>query len=133
MFSVLRHLLSRSLSVAMLVTLGLAVLPGRAGASHQDPGRSLTDQRTNRPMSQEEHRALATKYREQAAKYDQRVKYHEEMAERYGQHPLPFDGKLPYGMQMQNHCRYWADSYRQKSRRALEIARSHEEQSGTKN
>lgn len=131
MSSALRHSLERSLTVGMVVVLSLAVVPDRVRAS-QSPGQNLTVERTNGAISPEEHLALATKYRRQAAKYEQRVKYHEEMAELYKQHPLPFDGKLPYGMQMQNHCKYFAESYRRKAHRALEIARSHEEQSGTK-
>lgn len=103
---------------------GALIIPVLANASASEQASTspaLSGREQTEPIRRDDTK-LASRYRELARKYEQKVKYHEEMAELYRQHPLSFDGKLPYGMQMQNHCRYFADSYREKARRALRQA-----------
>ena len=74
----------------------------------------------------QDHLLLAEYFRWEAGKLKEEERYHLEMAAIYRLHPLPFDGKLPYGMQMQNHCKYFADKARDASISAEEMAIVHE-------
>lgn len=74
----------------------------------------------------EDHRVLAQYFRREARKMKEEEQYHLEMAAIYRLHPLPYDGKQPYGMQMQNHCKYFADKARDASNSAEEMAIVHE-------
>jgi len=58
---------------------------------------------------------------------EKREQYHLEMAAIYRLHPLPYEGKLPYGMQMQNHCKYFADKAREAAKTDEELASVHEQ------
>ncbi len=73
----------------------------------------------------QDHLRLAVYYREQARKLDERVRYHEAMAEKYRQRPLPFDGKMP--VPMQRHCKDWASRFVEQAERAAVLASFHEE------
>lgn len=72
----------------------------------------------------QDHSKLAVYYREQARKFDERVRYHEDMAEMYRQSPLPFDGKMP--VPMQRHCKEWASRFAEQAERAAVLASLHE-------
>jgi hypothetical protein len=74
-----------------------------------------------------EHRKIAEYYRQQAQRLIARAKYHEEMAEIYKNHPLPFEGKYPYGTVGLSHCQRWAESDREQAKEAEELATLHED------
>ncbi len=72
-----------------------------------------------------EHLSLSVYYREEARRFEQKVRYHEEMAEMYRKNPLPYDGKM--AVPMQRHCEYWASHFREQGERAAVLATFHEE------
>jgi hypothetical protein len=74
----------------------------------------------------QDHLVLAEYFRWKAEKMKKEEQYHLEMAAIYRLHPLPYDGKLPYGMQMQNHCRHFADKARDAAKADGELASVHE-------
>ena len=73
----------------------------------------------------QEHLSLSVYYREQARKFDQKVRYHEEMAEIYRRNPLPFDGKM--AVPMQRHCKDSITDFSKQEERATVLAAFHEE------
>jgi hypothetical protein len=73
----------------------------------------------------EEHLALAGYFREQAHALDQRILYHQEMAELYQRNPLPFDGKS--AVPMQRHCKDLEWDYARKAERARVLTEFHEQ------
>lgn len=73
----------------------------------------------------EDHLRLSVYYQAQARKFDERVRYHQEMAEWYRQRPLPNDGKMP--VPMQRHCKEWASRFAEQAERAAVLASFHEE------
>lgn len=76
----------------------------------------------------QEHLSLSTFYRNEARRFEEKVRYHEEMAEMYPKNPLPYDGKA--AVPMQRHCKDWALYFGQKAERATVLATYHEEQAG---
>ena len=71
----------------------------------------------------EEHMKLATYYREQTRKLDEKVRYSEEMAESYRQHSFPLDGKM--AVPMWRRCEDWASEFAEEEKRAMELAKFH--------
>jgi len=71
----------------------------------------------------EEHMKLASYYREQARKLDEKVRYNEEMAEMYRRHPFPFAGKM--SVPMQRRCNDWAARFAAEEERAMVLANLH--------
>jgi hypothetical protein len=74
-----------------------------------------------------EHRKIAEYYRQQAQRLIASAKYHEEMAEIYKNHPLPFEGKYPYGTVGLSHCQRWAELDREQAKEAEKLAALHED------
>jgi hypothetical protein len=74
-----------------------------------------------------EHRKIAEYYRQQAQRLIVRAKHHEEMAEIYKNHPLPFEGKYPYGTEGLSHCQRWAELDREQAKEAEKLAALHED------
>ena len=74
-----------------------------------------------------EHRKIAEYYRQQAQRLIATAKYHEEMAEIYKNHPLPFEGKYPYGTVGHSHCQRWAELDREQAKEAEKLAALHED------
>jgi hypothetical protein len=73
----------------------------------------------------EDQLRLAIYYRAQERKFDDKVRYHQEMAEWYRLRPLPYDGKM--GVPMQRHCKEWILHFAQQAERAAVLANVHEE------
>lgn len=71
----------------------------------------------------DDHLKLANYYREQARKLDEKVRYNEEMAAMYRQHPFPLDGKM--GVPMQRLCKDWASHFAAEEERAIVLAKFH--------
>jgi hypothetical protein len=67
-------------------------------------------------ISSADHLSLANYYKEQARKFDDKARYHEDMAEIYRRKPLPFDEKM--AVPMQRHCKEWAARFREPAERA---------------
>jgi hypothetical protein len=77
----------------------------------------------------QEHLSLSTYYHGQARKFEEKVQYHEEMAEIYRKNPLPFDGKMV--VPMQRHCKDAESYYTKQAEQAVALATYHEEKAGT--
>jgi hypothetical protein len=75
----------------------------------------------------QDHLVLAEYFRWEAGKMKEEEQYHLEMAAIYRLHPLPYEGKLPYGMQMQNHCKYFANKARDAAKADEELASVHQQ------
>lgn len=71
----------------------------------------------------EEHMKLATYYSEQARKFDEKVRYNEEMAESYRQHSFPLNGKM--AVPMWRRCQDWASEFAEEEKRAMALAKFH--------
>jgi len=114
------------LALSLLLFLGSSV-----GLAEQAPNISVVlttkqaralEATANTPQ---EHLSLSAYYREEARKFEQKVRYHEEMAEMYRKNPLPYDGKL--AVPMQRHCKDWATHFSELAERAAVLATFHEE------
>ena len=73
----------------------------------------------------QEHLRLALYYHELARKFDERVRYHEEMGEFYKKNPPPSGGKQ--AVPIERHCREWAWRFAGQAERAAVLAAFHEE------
>ncbi len=98
----------------------------RVGAGRTSKSYKQIKHLTATASTPQDHLVLAQYFRWEAGKMKEEERYCLEMAAIHRLHPLPFDGKLPYGMQMQNHCKYFADKARDASIRAEEMAVVHE-------
>lgn len=71
----------------------------------------------------EEHMKLATYYREQARRLDEKVRYHRDRAEMYLRHSFPLDGKM--GVPMWRRCDDWASQFAEEEQRSIVLAKFH--------
>jgi hypothetical protein len=121
-------LISLLVVVAMIAT-GLAQVESQGAArvdvshlSHKQVKHLIATASTP-----QDHLVLAEYFHWEAKKMKEEEQYHLEMAAIYRLHPLPYEGKQPYGMQMQNHCKYFADKARDAANADEELASVHKQ------
>lgn len=73
----------------------------------------------------EDHLKLAAYYQAEARRFDEKVRYHQEMAAWYRERPSPLDGKMP--IPMQRHCKEWASHFAEQAERAAVLSNLHEQ------
>ena len=110
-------LVGSSIALAEQPTASIAVLSRKQAAALESTA-----------STSEDHRRLSVYYQAQARRFDERVRYHQEMAEMYRERPLSFDGKMPYGADTQSHCKYWIWHFHGQAQRARDLAAQHEKQ-----
>ncbi|MDT8069539.1 MAG: hypothetical protein ROO76_15350 [Terriglobia bacterium] len=74
-----------------------------------------------------EHRRLATFYLQEAQRSTKRSNYHKEMLALYGNSPVPYEGKFPYGTVGRSHCQKFIQFYAAQAQEAASLAARHEE------
>jgi hypothetical protein len=104
--------------------VGLAAEAGASAVPTKKQAKIL-EATANTPQ---EHLSLLMYYRDVARRFEEKVRYHEEMAEIYRKNPLPYDGKV--AVPMQRHCKDWAFYFGQKAEQATVLATYHQEQAG---
>ena len=120
-------LISFLVVVAMIATSPAQVGPlGAAPVAVSHLSHKQVKQLIATASTSQDHLVLAEYFRWEAGKMKGEEQYHLEMAAIYRLHPLPYEGKLPHGMQMQNHCRYFADKARDAAKADEELASVHE-------
>lgn len=119
----------RTMKALGLIMLALAFALAGWGAAN--PPRSLSKKQVKALLATAktpaDHLALANYYREEAAELEKKATYHDEMRVIYTKSPLPTDGKLPYSLQMKNHCADLVSELRKAAEKANGLAASHQE------
>jgi len=116
----------RRISTALLFSLTLfAFVPAKAADTQLTRKQLKTAIENAKTPAQ--HRAIADYYRQQAQRLSAKSKEHQEMAQEYLKHPLPFEGKQVYGTVGASHCRSLADNYANAAKNAEELAALHDE------
>ena len=117
----------RRIATAVLFTLTLsAFVPARAADDTQLTKKQLKAAIAS-AKTPAQHRAIADYYRQEAQRLTAKSKEHEEMAQEYIKHPLPFEGKQVYGTVGASHCRELAGNYANAAKNAEELAALHGE------
>ncbi len=108
--------------VAILLLLSLGNLAGLAEQSASRPSALLTKKQAKalESTATTQHLSLSAYYREEARKFEQKVRYHEEMGGMYRRSPLPSDGEMP--VPMLTHCKYWASHFAERWLRTTRMA-----------
>src|SRR5215813_1033149 len=119
-----------SLTNRLLTIFVLVLFENPAAVAEQSSGSSSLSKHQAKVLepiaaTPEEHARLAAYYRAEARKFDDKVRYHEEMRETYRKNPLPFDGKT--AVPMERHCKEWAWRFSSQAERASVLATFHEQ------
>ena len=117
----------RRIATAVLFILTLsAFAPARAADDSSLNKKQLKVAIVN-AKTPADHRAIANYYRQEAQRLTARSKEHEQMAQEYIKHPLPFEGKQVYGTVGASHCRALAGNYANAAKNAEELAALHDD------
>lgn len=111
------------LALVIPASMAMAEEPASRGAAVLSKKQAATLELT--ASTPEDHLKLAAYYQAQARRFDQKVRYHQEMAEWYRERPLPYDGKMP--IPMQRHCKEWASRFAEQAERVAVLAKLHEQ------
>ena len=121
---------SQSIRVAVLSMFLLASAAVFVSAAEKTGQPQLTKREVKalivNAQTPEDHMKLAAYFRDEARQEESKAKYHDEMAELYRQHPLPYESKQPSSLRMQNHCKHFADEARKGAANANAMAEEHE-------
>lgn len=110
-----------SLVLATTLTVSAATAP----QTQQDLSKSQLSALTAAAKTPAEHERIAEYYRAQAARYLAQSQYHAQMAVEFRQNPLTNSAK--FERQTVSHCAYLAESLKQQSTKAEELAQQHEQ------
>jgi hypothetical protein len=113
--------LSMFLLASAVVFVSAAEKPGQPKLTKKEVKALIVSAQTP-----EDHLKLAAYFQDEARQEESKAKYHDEMAELYRQHPLPYESKQPSSLRMQNHCNYFADEAREAAGNANAMADAHE-------
>jgi len=120
--SINKNLLALSLLLSLGSSVGMAEQASNISVVLTTKQAKALEATANTPQ---EHLSLSTYYRKEAHRFEQKGRYHEEMAEMYRNNPLPFDGKT--AVPMQRHCKDWLSHFSEQEERAAVLATFHEE------
>ena len=111
--------------VRMLVMLALAALSTSAPAMTQTLSTSELKKLTSTAATPQQHERIAQHYDAKAVQLEAEAKEHESLAAEYKKNPTGHEQKHPMSGQTSDHCKFFADKFREAAKQARQLAADH--------